>query len=221
MNHEERKIEEARQRLFKNTNYVQSPFGAGSIKGLSAHKRVKDVARVSLTTKKCSLMLSRLISQYNFKHVLELGTCLGINALYLSSISDVRLVTFEGYQPYCDIAQQGFDALNRKNIKLIGGDIDVTLPQYLTEGTTQAVDMVYIDANHTYEATMRYFRLLQKTLHERSIMVIDDIHWSREMKKAWNEIKADDNVSATIDIYDAGIVFFDPLLKGHHYVIYF
>jgi hypothetical protein len=37
---------------------------------------------------------------------------------------------------------------------------------------------------------------------------LDDIYWSKEMTKAWQEIKQDTNNTLTLDIYRMGFVFF-------------
>ena len=51
--------------------------------------------------------------------------------------------------------------------------------------------------------------------HEGTILVFDDIYWSREMTRAWTEIKKDPRINLTIDIYRFGIVFMhrDKLAK--------
>jgi hypothetical protein len=39
-------------------------------------------------------------------------------------------------------------------------------------------------------------------------LIFDDIHWSQEMEVAWEEIKKDESISLTIDLFFIGIVFF-------------
>jgi predicted O-methyltransferase YrrM len=53
------------------------------------------------------------------------------------------------------------------------------------------IDFVYIDGNHRYEPTMKYFDLLMQYSHEGTILVSDDIHWSLEMTQAWKAIEKD------------------------------
>ncbi len=83
---------------------------------------------------------------------------------------------------------------------------------------TQKVDFVLIDANHLYGPTMRYYQHLTKRLTEKSIVIIDDIHRSAEMEKAWREIKSDVLVYGSIDLYRCGILLFDPVLNKQHFV---
>jgi hypothetical protein len=54
-----------------------------------------------------------------------------------------------------------------------------------------------------------------------SVLVLDDIHWSTEMENAWKKIKQHKRVTLAIDIFDAGLVFFRPLLSKQHYTLSF
>ena len=72
------------------------------------------------------------------------------------------------------------------------------------------IDIVYIDANHTYDATLRYYEALQSRSHDKTIIVIDDIHHNPEMERAWQTIQRRDEVTTTMDFFDFGLVFFDP-----------
>jgi hypothetical protein len=52
--------------------------------------------------------------------------------------------------------------------------------------------------------------------------VFDDIHWSVEMEKAWEEIKAHPSVQYTIDIFFLGFVFFRQEFKvKQNFLIHF
>lgn len=75
-----------------------------------------------------------------------------------------------------------------------------------------------MDANHRYEPTMSYFDLLMKRLNEKSIVVVDDIHWSEEMEKAWTELKNNQLVYGSVDLFRCGLLFFDPDLNRQHFV---
>jgi hypothetical protein len=38
-------------------------------------------------------------------------------------------------------------------------------------------------------------------MHAKSVLVVDDIHHSAEMERAWQEICADERVTSTMDLY--------------------
>jgi hypothetical protein len=76
-----------------------------------------------------------------------------------------------------------------------------------------------MDANHHYEPTLKYFNWLLPVIHSMSIIIMDDIHYSAEMEKAWEEIKNHEQVHASIDLFRCGILFFDPSLNKQHVVL--
>ena len=40
------------------------------------------------------------------------------------------------------------------------------------------------------------------------MVILDDIHWSKEMNQAWKTIKARPEISISIDLFEAGVLFF-------------
>lgn len=99
------------------------------------------------------------------------------------------------------------------------GDIAEQLPSAIRD--LGAPDLVFIDANHRYTPTINYFETCVKEIHEKSVMVLDDIHWSWEMNKAWNEIREHHRVHISIDLYRVGLLFFDPITSKEHFVLKF
>ena len=107
-----------------------------------------------------------------------------------------------------------------KNIQLVEGNFDHTLDQVLK--STTPFDFVFIDGNHRLEPTVRYFNQILPNLHANSIVVLDDIHWSKEMEQAWETIQQHPAVSLTIDLFFIGIVFFRAEQKEkEHFTIRF
>jgi predicted O-methyltransferase YrrM len=191
----------------------------GSKSSRSPKRTISSIARNSLSPVKFSLLYNRIIDRYDHKCVIELGTSLGVNTLYLAQHKNSKVTTFEGSDEIATLAEITFDFAHASNISVVRGNIDKTLPDFLQ--TIRKVDFALIDANHTYEATLRYFNLLLPRTHEKSVVVIDDIHYSGEMEKAWNEIRASKLVHSSADLYRAGILFFDPSLNKQHVILQF
>ncbi|HLT73451.1 MAG TPA: class I SAM-dependent methyltransferase [Ohtaekwangia sp.] len=210
-------IEALRRLLLGNNAIVEvEDLGAGSAHNAGAKRRISDIARTSLSSARFSRIYQRLIRHYACKTALELGTSLGVNTLYLADGAS-HVTTFEGAPAIAQIARENFRILNRHNIDVITGDIESTLPEFLNGAGK--VDFVYVDANHRYEPTIRYFDWLKPHLHNRSVVVLDDIHYHSEMEAAWNTIRDDSGVIVSIDLFRAGILFFDPSLNKQHVVI--
>ena len=82
----------------------------------------------------------------------------------------------------------------------------------LVPSCPKQVDIAYLDANHTCEATLRYFRQLLSAAQPHSIYIVDDIHHSPGMEQAWKTIQAMEEVTSTLDLYHVGVVLFNPHL---------
>ena len=201
-------IEMVRQQL-KNNNTLLTleDFGAGSRIHTHTQRSISAIASSSLKPKKYSQLLFRMVNYFQPSTILELGTSLGITTAYLAcGKADAQVITMEGAKAVAAIAQQNFKSLRLKNIELVTGNFDHTLPGTLEQ--LSSVDFAFIDGNHRLQPTLHYFNLLLPKVHEYSVLIFDDIHWSSEMEEAWNTIKAHEQVRLTIDLFFIGIVFF-------------
>lgn len=195
-------------------------LGAGSTHLKSSERKVSDIANISTSSEKFSKLYRRLISHYHSDHIIELGTSIGINTMYLAtSHSSVKVATFEGSSEIATIAKQLFREHNITNIEVVEGNIDETLPAYLTH--VEKIDFAFIDANHRLEPTLRYAESIIRRMHASSILVLDDIHYSPEMERAWHTIKNYQQAYTTIDLFRCGLVFFNPALNKQNVVLQF
>ncbi len=216
-----KEIEKTRSKLV-NTELMVMPANFGAKSNVHANNnkvKVSEIAKKGLTAPKVSRLLARLIDYNNSKTILELGTSFGLNTLYLSQQENSKVITFEGSKEIADIALTNFEYYTKNNIKIIKGNIDNTLPKFLDSRIS--IDFAYLDANHRYEPTISYFNQLIKRMHDDSILVLDDIYWSKEMTKAWKFIKNHPQVTQSIDLFSVGIVFFKPDLVKTNYRLMF
>ena len=202
------KIEKRREQLLKNKTIITvNDLGAGSRELSSNHRIIKDIARFSLASPKESQFIFRLINRFQPSTLVELGTSLGITSTYMASVNkQSKLYTFEGCSEIAKIAEQTFRQVRLNNIELIIGNFDDTLAPQLKE--ISPIDFALIDGNHRYEPTMRYFNQLLNKAHSNSIFVFDDIYWSKEMYRAWQDIIKHPKITLSLDLYHMGIVFF-------------
>lgn len=197
-------------------------FGSrGSKEGTHVPRRVCDIASGQLESPRIGQVLFRLVhfmgqQEKRPLEILELGTSLGITTAYLASAdSRNKVVTLEGSEAVLAVAQSVWKALGLENIEWKQGNIDDTL----FNCARAKLDIAYVDANHTYEATMRYVHYLLPRLTDRGVVVIDDIHYSEEMERAWQELKQDKRVTTSMDLYHIGLLFVNPCYLKRHYRI--
>lgn len=202
-------IEYYRKQLQNNNNdvIVVNDLGAGSKKIKDNKRKVSQIAKNSLQNRKTSQLLFRLIDRYQCNNIIELGTSLGVTTAYLASAKKKgQIYSLEGCKETLQIAERLSRKLGLTNITFINGNFDNQLPILLEK--IDKIDFVYFDGNHTKEATLRYFDMCKLKTHNESVFVFDDINWSEEMQRAWNQIKLDNRVTLTIDLYHIGLVFF-------------
>ena len=211
-------IEEIRNTLLKDVRSINVlDLGSGSQVLIKSSRLIKDVARMSLSPAPYARMYERLSSYFQCKNIFELGTSLGINTLYLASTKESKVTTFEGSTEIANIARQSFEKAEAKNIRIVEGNLDTTLMNEIQ--STNLIDLAFMDANHRYEPTVKYFEFLIQKMNEQSIIIIDDIHYSRAMERAWKELKQHDRIHGSADLFRCGILFFDPSLNNQHVVL--
>lgn len=213
-------IESLRAKLLEDHREIEvTDLGAGSKHTPHPKRLISEIAKNSLSESKFSALYLRLARHINAKTIIELGTSLGINTLYLAKQKDSHVFTFEGSDSIADIAEISFEFGSANNIELIRGNIDTTL--YSNLSRMPKADLVFMDANHQYAATKKYFEWLMMKIHHKSILILDDIHDNPGMERAWRELRKHDLVYVSIDLYRCGILFFDPSLNKQHVVLQF
>ena len=200
-------ISDYRLRL-RNNRAVYQHYGPGA-GSKSAYTTVSEAAKVMSIRPLYGNVLYNLASRYKPDTIIELGTAFGISTMYLAlGNSASKITTVEGNQQLASIASENFRNYKLNNIQvrnLLFDDAVLTLQQELTDNS-----LVFIDGNHTYEATTRYYNIFSKA----SILVFDDIRWSDEMRLAWKKILAGIPAGSAVDLFGMGIIFTKPGSEG-------
>jgi predicted O-methyltransferase YrrM len=200
-------IETAKKNLLQDGRIlILKDLGAGSRKE-DSEKKIADIARNAVSTRKFGRLLYRLANFYHAKHIIEMGSSLGISTAYLASAdAGPQVITLEGSPSIAKIAKETFQKLKLKNISLVTGNFNHILVNVIS--SHPASDLVFIDGNHRKKPVLDYFELFLSKISSSSLIIIHDIHWSLEMEEAWAIIQANPLVKMSIDIFSAGLVFF-------------
>ncbi|MDN3690005.1 O-methyltransferase [Cyclobacterium jeungdonense] len=201
--------------LRQNTKIISDDLGAGSRWDSSSGRKVSTIMKRVGTPLKFSLVYQFLCKQTPANTVLDLGTSLGINTAYLSNGAKGILYSFEGDPAQMKLAKKHLDS--HYNVRLVSGNLDDSLGEIVRQ--VDSIDFVLMDANHRYAPTIAYFEAISPKLHDSSIVVIADIHWSKEMKYAWNQLKKSPRVTGSMDFFECGVLFFRPNPEKTHLVM--
>jgi len=212
-------IEKVRKMLISDHRSIKVlDLGSGADKLKTNLRKVSDIARYSPVPGKYGALLSNLAAEFGKPLIVEFGTSFGISTMYMAASCPESIVyTIEGSPAIAEIAGQNFIDAKLDNVKLFTGSFEEVLPEIMNSGIKPG--LVFIDGNHRKEPVLYYFKCMSKISDNKTVMIIDDIYYSKEMEEAWNEIKLDEKVSVTIDIFRMGIVFFRDGINHNDYTI--
>lgn len=212
---EYKSIKEYKINLLKNKKtIIINDLGSGSKKTKTSKRRINEIVKTSGTTIKRSKLLFRLSKYFNSKHILELGTSLGMATHALSQGNpNTKTISIEGCSNISKFTKNQLKAF--KNINIKTGDIK----EVLQDLQNQSYDLIFFDGNHQKAPTLNYFETLLKTINNDSVFIFDDIYWSKGMTEAWNIIKQHSKVTVTIDTFYWGFVFFRKEQSKEHFTI--
>lgn len=75
------------------------------------------------------------------------------------------------------------------------------------DGSPGSVDLIFISADENEQALKCFEDCLPK-VHENTMVIINGIYLDKSGKQAWATIKANSNVTVTVDLFWIGLVFF-------------
>ncbi len=215
------KVEAIRKQLLADQRALTvEDMGAGSMKNNQVERRVADIARHAAKPAKYGQLLYRMVKYYQPKAILELGTSLGITTRYLSLAKpSATLITMEGAAAIASVAEEAMRKEGVENVQLHRGNFDTELPVVLK---TFKPDFVFVDGNHRMKPTVEYFEQLLSVAGNDTIIVFDDIHWSKEMEEAWSYIVNHPATRCSIDLFFIGIILFrQEFREKQHFAIRF
>lgn len=219
---EYKQAEEIRKQCLHNRRVIEiSNYGAVKRKSSRGNelKKVKTIAKSAISPR-CGRLLFRLVKYFAPESIIEMGTSLGISTIYIASAAPkANFATIEGCSTTADLATENLGKTGLHNVNMTIGDFSVTLPRLLA--VRKPLGFAFFDGNHTYKATLEYFNLCLEASNENSVFVFHDIHWSRGMEEAWNEICKHPRVAVSIDLFELGLVFFRKGLSKQNFVIRF
>ena len=190
-------------------------FGAGNpndkrdaetmSQGVKTTKNTQDLCQIGLKCEWARFIYS-LVKEHKPKTILELGTCCGFSSIYMSKAnSDSKIYTIEGACEVAKIASENIKKAKCKNIvQKIGKFSDVLKPLL---DDLQYIDFAFIDGHHNRDATIEYFKIIKPFLNPKSILIFDDISWSKGMREAWNIIIQDKDIKKYDDLTKLGICY--------------
>ncbi len=185
---------------------------------ISQRKTIRSIAKTSLSSARFSAFLHLLINELQCKTVLETGTSLGLNTLYLDHSDAEKVVTLEASPILAELAKKEFELRSKNSIELVFGNVHET---YVSALERHQPDFIFLDADHRGFVVKNQVDQIITHSTQTECIVIHDIYWSRDMNQTWIELVNDDRFSLTIDIFQAGILFLNKGIEKQHFTLRF
>jgi predicted O-methyltransferase YrrM len=211
------KLEKLRSQLQSSSqkiNFIE--FGAGSKKLKDTVRSVNKIAKVGISSIDQCRVLFNLVDHFKPAQILEFGTSLGISTLYMACArKKSKITTVEINQELIALASANAKEMGLKNVDFVYS----TFEDYIQSlKASQIFDFIYLDGNHSFEATCNYWEQLQPFVSKSGIIMLDDIHWSEGMFLAWEHLKKHERVQASIETQYFGLLFLDKNVPNIHHV---
>ncbi len=185
----------------------------------SYRKPISSIAKTSLSGPKFSAFLYLLINHMKVKSVMETGTSLGINSLYLAGPELVnKVTTIEASPIIAALAKKQFSKLLQHKIEIKIGTIQDEFEALVVK---EQPELCFIDADHRSQAVAHCLNVLLKHSSKIKCIIIHDIYWSQDMLSEWNQIVANTDFKLTIDLFQAGLVFPKMDMPKQHFTLRF
>ena len=199
-------ILKAHQELKRDQTMIPvTVLGASSSVDSSGERSVASFASRSSVSVKYGALLYRISRWFEPEMIIELGSGLGISTLYLASGSpQVPLHSIEGNPHRASFAEKVVAGMKLEMLNIHQGEMDKELNKLIPQVKSRFV--AFVDGNHRYEPTIAYVRKLMEVAGDEALIIMDDIYWSKEMFKAWNELKSWPESRISIDLYQMGII---------------
>lgn len=230
-----------RREMLSDTRCIRvTDLGAGSVTKAGEERCVAEIARTSAVPRREAELLSRIVQGAEYRvqgkqlrvqsmeHgawsmekgiILELGTSLGISALAMALAAPERKVmTVEGCPALAEIARGNLNRHGASNAVVMNMEFATALDSLKKEG--QRISFAFIDGNHRGPAMTEYVRKIAE-MGEEMIIVLDDIHLTKEMYLAWQSLVASGVAPATMETLRLGIIFrLHSLTPGRYRIRY-
>lgn len=237
LTHDERRwveaIESRRAEMDRSTDSIrQKDFGAGAnaadrdasaaAQGVDVESTLGHISRSLSRPYLWSLLLFKLVRQFEPAEGLELGTAVGVSAAYQAAAQKVngsgRFLTLEGSPEFAGVASTTLNSLGLDNAEIVLGRFADTLASRLQ--TCSSLSYAFIDGHHDEHATLEYFETILPSLGDDALVVFDDIRWSAGMTRAWERIVEHDRCSLSVDLGPLGLcVVNDPDGAGARFAV--
>jgi predicted O-methyltransferase YrrM len=148
--------------------------------------------------------------------IVEFGTAFGVSGMYflagLEQNEHGSLFTFEPNELWAKIARENLSAIGSR-YQLSVGTFEDHVAARLAD--CQRIDLAFIDAIHTPAFVLPQLELVLARCRAHALVILDDIHFSSEMRACWDQLAIDARFRASLALGErVGLLELSPGAHG-------
>lgn len=198
------------------TKFSMHDFGSLQGANKSSEQTISEILKTTVLGKKQGQFfynLSRLLSP---KWGLELGTSLGIPALYLCHGNpDLTLHSILSHETFHQTATSILKQFKLKPNLHVGNNSEI-LQDLLTR--LDSIDLVHIDVRQAYPFTKDILKLIKPYLSDHAVMIYSNIYSSSATSALWKDFLKDEDFQISIDLFHLGLIIKQPEMQTKQHV---
>ncbi len=173
--------------------------------------------RKQIPSHRHAFLLYRIVEYIQPKHILEVGKPEGIALMFMASANKQENITdIHERSQIPEIVIQNYRALLFL-IHHVVWKVQTISPNEAKQNLPLGV--VYFSNMYFGEDLYQFFLRCLLFIDENSVFIFSNIHSSKPMENAWNEIIRNENISLSLDIFSFGIVFFKKNITKQHFIL--
>lgn len=186
---------------------LPSPFVINKKEGIIKDSKTQKKNQSFLFRAKYRRLFQRMIPYLALHHVLEIGDC-AVPSLAFDFSNIDKKYPIRGGEVFDFKAVKGEFSL----AQIIRISKEEEIPESIKKNLPN-MDMVYIEGENNTKRMFANFETCIPQISKNAVLVLGGINDSEQMKVAWMELKRNDRVTFSIDLYHLGLVFFRKEMK--------
>ena len=175
----------------------------------------KAVKKYGISRKEGELLF-RLTNHYKPRAILSIGSSLGLSPLYLTRYdSTVQCITLECEPDFAEMATHLLSKETNPSLQIRTGAYHESMSEPISQ--LKQIDCIFIDKNiKTNNLDIIYTHCLP-FIHDHTFCVLAAIRSSVAKHHFWKQICQHPQVTVAVDLFQMGILFFQPNLHKRVY----
>ena len=164
--------------------------------------------------------LFRMINFFKCDTVIQVGCSTGVMSLYLVMASPVKSKYFllEERTNLLNSVRNFLSARSLKGISFLEGDYPENIKSF--QVSEKKADLIFINSIPEGIETDKFYSLIKPLISKTTILIIDNITKDKQKRNLWLKVQETDEVRITINLYSAGILFFNDKYPKKNYKAY-